>query len=55
MKIRKNTKNQEKYFGKLGKIQVRPKKKKILPQIWGKNQEKYWKLGKILWKIRKNT
>ena len=41
-KIRKNTENKEKYLGKLGKIQVRPKrKKKVLTQIGGK--------------IRKNT
>ena len=26
-KIRKNRKNSEKYFGKFGKIEVRPKKK----------------------------
>jgi len=33
---------------------VRPKKK-VLTQIWGISSEKYWKFGKILGKIRKNT
>ena len=50
----KNSENQEKYFGKLGKIQVRPKKRSSLK--FGEkisknsgNQEKYFeKLGKIL-------
>ena len=40
---------------KLGKIQVRPKKKRSSPKFGEKVRKKYWKLGKILWKIGKNT
>ena len=46
-KLGKNTERQEKYFEKLEKIQVRPKKK-------GPHSNLGKKLGKIL-KIRKNT